>query len=54
MAGSPWIEEIVCVGSAEEAGGFYLDANGQMQALEVSANVLRIMQTNALHVPFRQ
>ncbi|WP_346668026.1 hypothetical protein [uncultured Subdoligranulum sp.] len=49
-----WIEEIVCVGSAEEAGGFYLDANGQMQALEVSANVLRIMQTNALHVPFRQ
>lgn len=49
-----WIEEIVCVGSAEEAGGFCLDANGQMQAREVSANVLRIMQTNALHVPLQQ
>ena len=49
-----WSGEIVCVGSAEEAGGFCLDANGQMQALEVSANVLRIMETNALQVPLQQ
>lgn len=49
-----WSGEIVCVGSAEEAGGFYLDANGQMQAREVSSNALRIMETNALHVPLQQ
>lgn len=49
-----WSGEIVCVGSAEEAGGFCLDANGQMQAREVSANTLRIMETNALHVPLQQ
>lgn len=49
-----WIEEIVCLGKSEEAAGFSLDAGGQMQAREVSANALRIMQTNALHVPLQQ
>lgn len=49
-----WCGEIVCMGSTEEAAGFCLDANGQMQARKVSANALRIMQTNALHVPLQQ
>lgn len=49
-----WIEEIVCMGKSEEAAGYCLDASGQMQAREISANALRIMETNALHVPLQQ
>lgn len=48
-----WSGEIVCLGNFEEAAGYCLDANGRMQARDVSENTLQIMETNALHLPLQ-
>lgn len=48
-----WIDEIICTGKSEAAAGFCLDANGQIQAREVSENTLQLMKTNALHLPLQ-